>query len=641
MPIAELQFGPWLPDAPDYNNPGAISANNVFPAPGGYSPIPSPAGSGLSLSEPVRGAVQFHRDHGNPVIVGGGRTTLFVLENDAIHETTGLLDIGTGGHHSFAQFNRFLFAISPYNELRYNQGGRSWELAPGDPPKGRYIARVGHHLFIANLLLSEGKQPFAFQCSAENDPLDWPVPGSLDARMKSSLRGTVQPEYGPITGIHADRYPVIFQERAISRLNPVGPPTIFEIATIEEDRGCIAPGSIVTVGFLTYFLAHDGFWVTDGNSVEPISSQRVSEWVSENMSVRNAEKTHGAISWRDHSIIWTFYTTDAPTGFKRQIIYNWAEDRWSTAEIEVDWLVESSFQNPVSSAQTHVLAAFVQKDGRSELHHMIGPNLEAEIATGDHEPKPGHRVAIRGVYPLIEAIGPGGIRLETELGQNLVANGDFNATYSTAGWLDPRGNTSFSVTGDRLRVTNSGTDPRASYKLTGLVVGHTYRLNFDMFRGTIEGPTYFRVASDDDLMAVLEEVLVETDTQTNALDFEATDGTMFIGAVGVSAAAGQYFELDNVSVHAIPTEAISTSDRLILEGGGPLIRNTGRILCALTTSNQLGNETVGNEAPINMAGLCPVRGDGRFARTKLVVEAGTVWERAQGVQVDFRPSGRR
>ena len=43
-------LGQFLPDAPDYKNPGYVMAKNVIPTTGGYGPFLSAAGSGDSLT---------------------------------------------------------------------------------------------------------------------------------------------------------------------------------------------------------------------------------------------------------------------------------------------------------------------------------------------------------------------------------------------------------------------------------------------------------------------------------------------------------------------------------------------------------------------------------------------------------------
>lgn len=423
MPLqtAEIQFGEWLPDQPDYKNPGCIVANNVFPSSGGYGPFPGATAQADEIDEKVQGAAHFFRTDGTSIIVGGTSTKLFVLVGGTLTATTGYTAIGADSTWQFAQFNKLVIACAPNNAPQYLtdiDSDTGWSALSGSPPTAEAVGRVGYHLMFGNI----ASNPSRIQWSAENNPTAAWV---TDRTVQSGL-AELQPEYGEITGITGDRYPMIFQERAISRIDPVGPPNVFEPNTIEEARGCIAPGSIVTVGFLTYFLAHDGFWVTDGSQVQPIGTRRVNKWFFDTVSEADRFRTHGAVSWENQSVVWAFYPRTNTTGFYRQIIYSWAENRWSTASLSLDRLVDNkigattledldalfpggletvtpSLDDPSWGSKTRVLSAFIQDgSGNSELHILNGANLEATFETGDFQPASGRRAAVNGIYPLVE-----------------------------------------------------------------------------------------------------------------------------------------------------------------------------------------------------------------------------------------------
>jgi hypothetical protein len=421
MNIAELPFGEWLPDAPDYKNPGCIVADNCFPSTGGYSSFPGFNDQGDTINEAVRGAQQFFRSDGTSVIVGGTSTKLFVVVGGTLTETTGYTAIGADAYWDFARFNDLIIAVAPNNAPQYLtdiDSDTGWSALPGSPPTMETIGRVGNFLMLGNASANKSR----VQWSAENDPTaSW-----VTDRTAQSGLAELQPEYGKITAIAGDRYPLVFQERGISRIDPVGPPTVFNIQTIEEARGCIAPGSAVTVGFLTYFLAHDGFWATDGASVQPVGTRRVNKWFFDNVSEGDRFRTHGAVVWEKQSIIWTFYPVYNATGFLRQIIYSWAENRWSTASVNMHYLVDNKVDattledldalfptgiedvTPVMDstfwlAKSRVLSAFRENaSGNSELSYLNGDTLEATFETADHQPKPGYRVSVNAIYPVVE-----------------------------------------------------------------------------------------------------------------------------------------------------------------------------------------------------------------------------------------------
>lgn len=429
MPLktVEIPLGEFLPDSPDYKNPGCIVADNCYPAPGGaYTPFAGASAQGDEIDEVVVGAAQFFKNDGTTVIVGGTSTKLLHLAGGTLTATTGYTAIGSGEFWDFAQFNARVIATAPNNSPQYLTDIASdtgWSALPGSPPEAKYCKRIGNWLMLANL--SGLGLPMSIQTSAENDPTDWPTPGTTDARLKRSGRVTIQQEHGPITRLAGDRYPMVFQERAISRIDTVQPPLNLRIEPIEEARGCIAPASVVTVGFVTYFLAHDGFWATDGNQVFPIGNQRVNDWFFDNVSETDRSVTHGAVSWERQCVVWAFYPESDPTGYKRLIIYSWRDNRWSTATLSLDWLVDNkvaattvedldainsdldaltpSLDDRFWSARSRVLSCFKQDgSGNSEMHLLNGDPLEAIWETGDFEPEPGRRVAVNAIYPIVE-----------------------------------------------------------------------------------------------------------------------------------------------------------------------------------------------------------------------------------------------
>jgi len=427
MQVVEIPFGEFLPEQPDYKNPGCLVADNCFPVSGGYGPFPDIVTTGDENTEVVRGAKHLFQNDGTTMLVGGSSTRLFTYVGSTLTATTGYTAIGDGNFWDFEQFNDYVIAVSENNNPQYLTDldtDTSWSALTGSPPEAKAVGRVGTFLMLGNL--SNLGLPSSIQWSAENDPTDWPTPGTSDARLKSSGRAALQPEYGAITSITGDRYPLIFQERAISRIEVVGPPTVFNIQPIEEARGALAPASVVTVGWMTFFLAHDGFWATDGNQTTPIGTKRVNEWFFETVSEADRFRTQGAIAWEQQSVIWNFYPSVNATGFRRQLIYSWAENRWSTASMVNDWIVDSkvagvtledldalfpsgieavtpNLDSPFWGARSRVLSVFAQDgSGNSELYTLNGTATEATFQTGEFEPKPGSKVAVNAVYPVVE-----------------------------------------------------------------------------------------------------------------------------------------------------------------------------------------------------------------------------------------------
>lgn len=413
--IAEIPFGEWLPSAPTHRNPGCVVANNVIPTPGGYGPFRSFSGLNDTATEAVQGAVQTYDDTRSSVVVGGSSTRLFVRRS-SIAETSGYSAIGAGEAWDFARFNAFMVATGGANAPQYLSdidSDNTWSGLPGSPPTAKRCARIGDFLVLGNL----STDPAGIAWSAFNSPATSWAPSRLTQAGSAALdpdRGQVQRVVG------LGRSGLVFQERSVSRMTYVGPPTVWRLDEVARDRGAVAPFSVVTLGFLTYFLDKDGFFVTNGAEFAPIGSSRVNRWFFDNVAQADIARTQAAVDFQNECIVWNFVGKGAAT-FSRQIIYSWAQERWSSAETPVEWFLssaadatfldalESTYANlddvphdidsPVFQAGDTRLAGFVDK----EYGLFVGLPLRARFEIGEAQPAPGHWVFVSEVRPLFVA----------------------------------------------------------------------------------------------------------------------------------------------------------------------------------------------------------------------------------------------
>lgn len=418
MPTVEFPLGEFLPDAPKQNNPGCVVANNCIPAEGGYKPFPQLVAASSAINGPVLGAELLFRNDTSPIIVGGSETRLFVRAGSTITQTTGLTALGPESYWDFAQFNDFVFATSLENAPQYLTDidtDVSWSPLTGSPPKARYCERFADFLMLGNI----ENVPNRIQWSSFNDPA-----GSWAAsRLTQAGFADLDPKLGDITGLVGGRYPMVFQRRGVSLLQYAGPPTVWRLDIVSEDRGCVAPPSIVTIGSQTFFLSQDGFYMTNGSEFAPIGSRRVNEWFFENVSQTEIEKTQGALDLINRCIVWSFVSREGNGQKDRAIIYSWEQNRFSTATLTVDWLVGSrvdpttledldllfatlesvtpDLDSPVWRAGDRVLAAFAPIAGGSAYYTLNGSTMQADWETGAFQPAPGSRAMVtagQGVF---------------------------------------------------------------------------------------------------------------------------------------------------------------------------------------------------------------------------------------------------
>lgn len=418
MPVAEARFGDWLPDAPSYSSPGCVVADGVIPAPGGaYQPFPAPLATAHSVTGQAKGARLLFRTDDTPLIVGGTATSLFTKDAaGAVNVTTGLGDVGNT-RWQFAQFKTKIIAAGRANAVQYLSDidtDVTWEPLPGDPPEARYVARVGEFVMLGDV----GADHSRFQWSSFNAPGgDW-----TPSRRTQAGFAEAPWEMGRVVGMTGGRYPMIFQERGVSRLEYVGPPMVFRRETIDQARGCLAPDSIVQVGFQTFYLAQDGFTVTNGSQAQQIGSQKVNRWFFSTADPVSVKDVQGAVDWQNELVVWAF-RSQVVSGYDRLLIFHWATGRWSSATVftstlcgavidgytleQVGQLYESlesvpiSFDNNRWRGRLRGLGCFVDGATTTTLHTFSGSPLAARFETGEMEPQPGRRVFVSRGWPLV------------------------------------------------------------------------------------------------------------------------------------------------------------------------------------------------------------------------------------------------
>jgi len=422
LPTETISFGEFLPDLPDVRNPGLREAINVLARAQGYDPMNAPVATGQIVTGAVHGAKRYQLPDGITVLVVGTETDLFVIRAGSVAASGLALSLDVGDAWTFEQFGSSIYAsCATHGLFRLPSvfADNAFILSPGAPPRAAAMGAVGDFLMLGNLTdIDASSAPYRLRWSAFNNPTDAWV---TDIARQSSFVD-MPARFGEVTGIAGGRFDLVFQRVGISRIWYSGGPTVFGKEVIEDDRGCPAPRSIVPVGGRLYFLAHDGFCRSDGSGVEVISSDRVWNWFTDNVQAGFMDQTEGVVDWSNRCIVWSFYPRTG-AGLSRQLLYFWGVNRFTTASVALDAMVENvgspvnideddaavigdanldadgpSFDSEQYASRGRVLAAFI--DGN--LHEFNGPALEATFETGDFQPKPGYRSYVSEVYPMAE-----------------------------------------------------------------------------------------------------------------------------------------------------------------------------------------------------------------------------------------------
>lgn len=207
--------------------------------------------------------------------------------------------------------------------------------------RARAIAVVKDFVVLGNIYDGDGTTPNRIHWSGINDPTSWETVGSAAAATVQSDRQDlpVGGEVMAITGAIGGMDGAVFCKKAIYRLSYVGPPLVFTIQAIERDRGPMARNSVVNVGPFGFYLGEEGFWSFSGSGSRAIGDQKVDRYFLDDLDQNYIDRVYGAADPVSKMVYWAYPGSGNSSGQPNKIIvYNWAADRWATADITQEYM---------------------------------------------------------------------------------------------------------------------------------------------------------------------------------------------------------------------------------------------------------------------------------------------------------------
>jgi hypothetical protein len=195
--------------------------------------------------------------------------------------------------------------------------------ATGNAPTAKFVTVV-RDFVVAGYVAGEESRVY---WSDINNELNWVASAS------SQSDSQYLPDGGNITGLAGGEYGLVFLERAIYRMTYSGSPFFFQFDAISRTLGCLSAGSIAQFGGVTYFLADDGFYLCDGQNVQPIGLEKVNRWFFDTAVLTDIANTmSAAIDPIRGLAVWCFPNKE---GGSLLLIYNIQLKRWAYASTDV------------------------------------------------------------------------------------------------------------------------------------------------------------------------------------------------------------------------------------------------------------------------------------------------------------------
>lgn len=283
----------------------------------------------------------------------------------------------------------------------------------GSPPQARYISVVGKFVVLSGLT----SLAFRIQWSGLNAITTWTSGVNF-----SDFQDF--PDGGIVRGVAGGEYGVIFQDRVIrSMIYAIGATYVFQITRISEDRGLLAPYSIIRSGGRIFFLASQGFHMIE-NAQPPVAigKEKFDRTFLGDYDSSNLQLVIGAPDPQSTRVFWAYKSKGGVANhFDKLLTYD-HELKRATVVVGVVGQYISTLAAPggtlegldiISSSidllpfslddvALSALPKIVMVDSSARLSFFSGTNLEATMDTAEQKLS-GKRVRVHSFEPITDA----------------------------------------------------------------------------------------------------------------------------------------------------------------------------------------------------------------------------------------------
>lgn len=423
-PLQTIEFGDFLPDQPDFQNPGSTNIRNVLPAEQGYRQMPGQSVFSDALDARNQGAITEIQNDGTVWAYAGDATKLYRLVDATWTDSSkgGGYNIASDVFWEFAKFKEMVIATNINDPVQsITLGGTTFAdmITSTLKPQARHVGVTDDFVILGNTSEGGTVYPYRVRWSGIDDEADF----DQSAVTQSDFQD--QPEFGwvqRIIGFGRDAY--VFQERAIRVMRYEGTPTIFRFDTVEQNRGAISPQSVVAFGRFVFYLADDGFYMFDGAQSHPIGKEKVDSFFYDDVDSQYTYAISAAIDPKRALVAWAYRSTSATVSAPvcdKILFYSWATQKWTFAEVNNEFLyrdlskgftldgldsVSATLEGLPFSLDSRVWAGgLILLAGFDSSHRLVsytGAALTASLDTKETQHYPGQISFVDAARPLVE-----------------------------------------------------------------------------------------------------------------------------------------------------------------------------------------------------------------------------------------------
>jgi hypothetical protein len=420
----QIPFGEWLPDQPEYLNPGANTANNVYYAANSYKRFPSlVAYSSNNIGADSRGAGSFRDNSNNVFNFVAKNTDIYQLDGGTFTSRKGSLTGGNTDYFTFTQFGQYVVASNGVDAPQYYLMGTSTNFAnlssiasSGTVPVFK-VSGVVRDFFITGNHTNNSNR---IQWSGINDLTTW------EAGTKQSDLQDLPGSGGQIVHITSGEVGYVFRQNQIIRMDYVGGATVFRLSVISPNRGAVLGRTVCQDNRRVFFYADDGFFEINGDQVISIGAEKVNRFFDVDLNKAYTDRICAAVDPFNQLAMWLYPSasnTANTTGIcDKVIIYNYATQKWSTADASASTIF-SQFVGAYTVELMDIISENLDAinialdtdfwnggqlylgaiDSNYKASIFSGTENEGTIETRELELFPGHRSSITNVRPIVDA----------------------------------------------------------------------------------------------------------------------------------------------------------------------------------------------------------------------------------------------
>ena len=322
-------------------------------------------------------------------------------------------------HWQFAQFGNLVVAVQANvaPQVFDISSATAFSDLGGSPPQASYVAVVGRFLVLSGLTST----PYRIQWSGLNAVTTW-TSGTSSSDFQDL------PDGGLVRGVAGGEYGVIFQETTMRRMIYTGGSIVFQIERVTEDKGLLAPYSIIRAGDRIFFLAAQGFYeVAPGGYPQPIGKERFDRTFFADYDAGAIHLIIGASDPSATRVYWAYKSQSGATGlFDKILVWDYALGRGAVIVTSGEYIaslakpgltlegldsISSSIDALTFSLDSVAASALAQLSAVGSAHKLgffSGSALEATLDTSEQADGNGRRLRVKGFRPVTDAAGCAG-----------------------------------------------------------------------------------------------------------------------------------------------------------------------------------------------------------------------------------------